>query len=134
MDITLRGHGASKGKAAGEALVCHDPFMFACWEPATGVIYRPDSELHGKSVKDKVVVYPCGCGGVGYFLYSMKKAGGSPKAIVNMKPYHHEIVEAIFAQIPMVYGFDSNLLEIVQTGDHVDVDADEGIITVSKKT
>ena len=134
MDMRLRGRTASRGRVKGEALVCHEPLQFLFFEQSTGVLYQPGHELHGRSIKDKVVVYPCGCGGVGCLLYFLKKAGGSPKAIVNMRPYHHEIIDAIFAQIPMVYGFDHNLLEIVETGDHVDVDADEGIITVSKKS
>ena len=134
MDIKLRGRGVNKGKVEGEAVVCQQPVAFLSWEPAAGVICQPGGELHGKSVKDKVVVYPCGCGGVGYPLYTLKEAGGGPKAIVNMKPYHQELVDAVLTQIPMVHGFDRNLLEIVKTGDHVTVDADEGIITVSKRS
>ena len=123
---------AGKGSTEGEALVCHEPLRFTSGEPADGIINQPGNELHGKSVKNKVVVYPCGCGGVGYFLYQLRKAGGNPKAIVNMKPYHHEVIDAIFAEIPMVYGVDQNLLEIVQTGDYISVNADEGTITVTK--
>ena len=138
MEIRLRGRIASKGKADGEALVCHEPlaFLVMLWvvDQATGIINLPGHELHGKSIKDKILVYPYGCGGVGYFLYLFKKAGVGPKAIVNMKPYDQDIIDAIFAQVPIIYGFDRNLLEIVETGNHVHVDADEGIITVSKES
>ena len=132
MGIRLRGFIASRGKVEGEALVCHEPLTFWSIEHATGVIYQPGHELHGKCVKDKVVVYPCGCGPVGYLLYTLKKAGGNPKGIVNMSPYHHEIIDAILAEIPMVYGFDHNLLEIVQTSDLVSLDANNGTIEVRK--
>lgn len=133
MSIRIRGHTASRGKGEGEALVCHEPLTFWNVDPATGGIYRPGHEAHGKSLKGKVVIYPCGCGPTGYHLYLLKKTGGGPKAIVNMKPYHHELIDAILAEIPMVYGFDHNLLEIVETGDQVLVNADDGIIEVRKE-
>jgi predicted aconitase with swiveling domain len=136
MEITLRGQKACRGKAEGEALVCHQPLalLLISWvvDQTTGVINLPSDELHGKSIKDKILVYPSGCGGVGYFLYLLKKAGIGPKAIVNMQPYTQDTIDAIFSRVPMVYGFDSNLLEIIETGDHVDVDANNGIITVIK--
>jgi len=60
-------------------------------------------------------------------------AAGNPKAIVNMKAYHHEIIDTLLAQIPVVYDFDHNLLGIIQTGDCVGIEANNGIITVSNK-
>lgn len=130
------GRTASKGKAEGEALVCHKPLalLIILWgiDQTTGVINLPDHELHSKSIKDKILVYPCGCGGNGYFLYLFRKAGVGPRAVINMQPFEQDMIDAIFAQIPMVYGFDHNLLQIIESGDHIDVDANKGVVTVSK--
>ena len=100
---------------------------------STGIIYNPTHELHGKSVKDKIVIYPYGCGPVGYPLFLLTKLGGSPRAIINMSPYSQDLADAIFAGIPMVYGFDENLLEIIQTGDLVTVNANNGFVIVNKE-
>ncbi len=136
MEIELRGRTASKGKAEGEALVCHKPLalLIILWvvDQTTGVVNLPGHELHGKSIKDKILVYPCGCGGNGYFLYLFKKAGIGPRAVINMRPFDQDMIDAIFAQVPMVYGFDHNLPQIIESGDHVDVDANNGVVTVSK--
>jgi predicted aconitase with swiveling domain len=135
MEISLRGHIASKGKAEGEALVCHGPFkLFFPFGETSGVISEIGHELYGKSVKDKVIVCSCGCGPSYYGLYLMQKWGISPKAIVALKPYHQLIDDAIFTKTPMVYGFDHNLLDIVETGDYVVVDGDNGTVAVSKKS
>jgi predicted aconitase with swiveling domain len=136
MEITITGRTASKGKAKGEALVCHKPLalLMILWglDQATGVVDLPGHELHGKSIKDKILVYPCGCGGNGYFLYLFKTAGIGPRAIINMQPYEQDMIDAIFAQVPMVHGFDHNLLHLIESGDRVDVDANKGVVKVSK--
>ena len=49
-----------------------------------------------------------------------------------MRPFDQDMIDAIFAQVPMVYGFDHNLPQIIESGDHVDVDANNGVVTVSK--
>ncbi len=136
MTITFKGHIASKGKAEGEALVCHGPlkFFFAEDEGGTGLIHEPGHELHGKSIKDKVVVLTCGCGCTWWGVYLMKLWGAHPKAIVAMKPWHQLIEDIIFIEIPMVWGFDHNLLDIIETGDHLVVDGDNGTVVVTKKS
>ena len=135
MNLTFKGRGASKGRSEGEALVCHGPLKF--FPPlgeTSGLIHEPGHELHGKSVKDKVVFCTCGCGPSYYGLYLLKTWGSNPNAIVAMKPYHQLIEDVIVIGIPMVYDFDHNLLDIVETGDHVVVDGDKGTVEVIKKS
>lgn len=135
MNILFRGRGASKGRAEGEALVCHGPlkFLFPV-DDTEGVIYEPGHELHGKSVKGKVIFCSSGCGCSWHGLYVLKTQGANPKAVVAMKPYHQLVDDIVFIEIPMVYDFDRNLLDKVETGDHVVVDGDKGTVTVTKKS
>jgi predicted aconitase with swiveling domain len=136
MEIKLKGRVASKGKAEGEAVVFHESIpmfaIYATMDQSTGVMNLPGHELDGKVIKDKVWVYPCGCGGVGYILYILKKLGAGPRAIINMKPWDHDIIDAVLGRVPMVYGFDANVLKLIKSGDHVTVDADAGTVTLSK--
>jgi predicted aconitase with swiveling domain len=133
MDMRLKGRVRVAGWAEGEALVCREPITFWSVDRTTGVLYHPGHELNGRTLKDKILVYPCGSGAVGYFLWLLKQAGTSPKALVNMRPYSQELIDAVFAGIPMVGGFDQNLLSTVGTGDHLVVDGTEGTVEVTKR-
>jgi predicted aconitase with swiveling domain len=137
MKVTLNGHSACKGIAQGEALVCRKPFMFLSYvDMGSGLVYAKGHELEGKNVKDKVIVSPCGCGSTGEepSLLLLKEAGVAPRAvIVGSAEYAPGVIGAILADIPMVYGFDQNALGLIETGDHVMVDANNGIIEVTKR-
>ena len=80
------------------------------------------------------MVFPCGSGPSNeeWSLYIMKNMGGTPKAIINNTVYPSLIIGAIIAKVPMVYRLHGNFLGIIQTGDHVKIDADEGIVEVTK--
>lgn len=131
MKKIFKGIGINKGVAEGEALVSHGPLkFFPPMDDTTGTIYEPGHELHGKSVKDKVVFCACGCGPSYYGLFMLRQWGASPKAIVAMKPYHQLVEDAVVVGIPMVYGFDHNILDMVENGDSVIIDSEKGTITI----
>jgi len=133
--LTIRGHKASRGRAEGEALVARKPFEFRHVDHQTGVVTVPGHELEGQSVKDKIMVYPHGCGPTTeeWSLYVMRKSGVAPKGVINMATYVCSTIGAILADIPMVYGFDENILAIIKNGDHIIIDGDKGIVQIEKK-
>ena len=135
--IKLQGRTACKGIAEGEALVCRKPFMFLSYvDMQSGLVHAKGHELEGKNVKGKVIVSPCGCGSTGEepSLLFLKEAGVAPKAmVIGSIAYLPGVIGAILAEIPMVYGFDQNTLGLIETGDHLKVDADEGMIEVTKR-
>ena len=130
--IVLKGRCANPGKTEGYALISHEPIDFTF---AFGVIYKPCHELSMKIVSSKVLVFPNGCGTtIGeYILYLMKRFGLAPKAIINNSAYPITVQGAIISNIPMVYGLDRDPLEIIETGDLIRVNADEGIVEVTKR-
>jgi uncharacterized protein len=132
MDIKLSGRVANRGKAEGEALISHKPFSFMQADLSTGMVYQPGHEFHGQSIKDKVLIYTTGCGPAGYHLFVLKNSVAAPKAIINIRPFYQQVGDAISSDLPMMYGFDLSLLDIIHTGDLVSVDADNGIITLKK--
>ena len=132
-EIILKGHKVAKGKAEGEALVSHEPISFMGGvNPETGVIIDKGHELEGISVTGKILVFPVGKGSsVGsYRLYEMMRCKTAPKGIINSRADPVVTVGAIFSNIPMVDRLDGNPLELIRTGDHVELDADQGIVRI----
>ncbi len=134
--LTLKGHGAAKGVAEGEALVTEDMLCFISdVDIMTGTINIPTSKFRGQSVAGKILVFPGGRGSTGgpYGLYMLSRAGRIPKAIVNVIADPIIVTGAVISHIPMVYQLDQNPIEVIETGDHVRVDGNQGIVVVTKK-
>ena len=134
-EITLKGKGAVKGIAEGEALVTLEAVAF--WSDINvynGTIINPKSTTKGKSVEDKIFIFPTGRGSTAdaYAFYLLKKGGSGPKAVVNVEANPTTVVGAIISHTPMVYKLDRNPLEIIETGDHVRVDGTRGVVIVTK--
>ncbi|MEM4521579.1 MAG: hypothetical protein QXF23_07655, partial [Candidatus Bathyarchaeia archaeon] len=55
------------------------------------------------------------------------------KAIINVKAETVVAVSAIITSTPMVHLLEKNPLEIIETGDYVVVDANNGVVEVIKK-
>lgn len=133
-EIIMRGHKVAKGKAKGEALVSHSPISFRGGvHEETGVIVDKGHELEGMSIAGKVLVFPVGKGStVGSFqLLELKFNQKAPKAIINLRADPIVAVGAIVSSIPMVDRLEQNPLEIIKSGDIVEVDGDEGIVKVN---
>lgn len=134
--ITLKGHSASKGIAEGEALVTEDMIGFSNdVDVMTGIIHEPTFGAKGECVAGKVLVFPMTRGSTGgpYGLYMLWKAGNAPKAIVNVEADGIGVAGAVISHTPMVYRLDQNPMEVIETGDYVEVDGNQGIVVVTKK-
>ncbi|MFC1892591.1 DUF126 domain-containing protein [Chloroflexota bacterium] len=131
--IILKGHKVAKGKAEGEALVTSQPISFMGGiNPETGIVIDKNHELRGISVTGKILVFPVGKGSsVGsYRLYEMVRGKTAPRGIINLRADPVVAMGAIFSDIPMVDRLDGNPLELIRTGDRVELDADEGIVKI----
>jgi predicted aconitase with swiveling domain len=134
-EVILRGHRVVKGKAEGEALVCGSPISFyGEINPESGLIVEKGHELEGQSVAGKVFIFPVGKGSTGgvFTLYELACNGRAPKAILNARADSIVAMAAMMSKIPMLDKLDPNPMDLVQTGDHVEVDADQGIVRVRK--
>jgi hypothetical protein len=113
------------GKARGEAMVSRTPIGFyGGIDPKTGVVIEKGHELEGKSVKDKILVFPSGKGSTvgSYVIYGLKKNGVAPAAIVNRETEAIVATGVILSGIPCVDCID---IEKIKTGDKLIVDADQ---------
>jgi predicted aconitase with swiveling domain len=141
--IILKGHKGIGGTSEGEALVCQEPVNLMA---DTGNVWTDPGDatftnkvgtpsVYGKSFADKVLVFPTGKGGIfsTNIMMDMVAVGTVPKAIVNVQAHPVWAVLAIELNIPLVDRLDKNPCEVIKTGDWVKVDAENGIIEVTKK-
>ena len=141
--IILKGHKGIGGTSEGEALVCQEPVNLMA---DTGNVWTDPSDatftnkvgtpsVYGKSFKDKVLVFPTGKGGIfsTNIMMDMVAVGTAPKAIVNVQAHPVWAALAIELNIPLVDRLDKNPCEVIKTGDWVKVDAEKGIVEVTKK-
>ena len=120
----MQGRKIFKGKIMGEALVTGEDISFygGC-DPETGEIVEKGHHLEGKSVSGKILVFPTGKGSTvgSYVLYALKKA------IINRTTDPVVAVGCIISEIPAV---DQIEIEKIKTGQKVEVDADNGVVSI----
>lgn len=135
-EIILKGHKVVKGKVEAEAVVSHKPIGFAGGvNPNTGQIVEIGHELEGVSIAGKILVFPVEKGSTGGsdVICEMARLHKGPKGIINLRAKSIVVVGAILANIPVIDRLDGNPLELICTGDHVELDADQGIVRVKKR-
>lgn len=126
----MKGRTINPGKVKGEAIVSKTPIGFyGGIDAKTGIVIEKGHELEGKSVKDKILVFPCGKGSTvgSYVVYGLKKNNVAPKAIINKETETIVATGVILAGIPCVDGID---IEKIKSGDKVTVDADNGVVEI----
>ncbi len=132
-EIMLKGHKVVKGKAEGEAVVSHEPIGFAGGvNPYIGQIVEKNHELEGVDITGKILVFPVEKGSTGGsdVIYEMARLHKGPKGIINLRAKSIVVVGAILANIPVMDRLEGNPLELIRTGDYVELDADQGIVRV----
>jgi uncharacterized protein len=135
MAIILKGRSISKGRTEGEALVCRQPIGFNFGiDVGSGVITEYGHELFGKSIKDKILLFPHGKGSTGgsYVVYQLAKNKTGPKAIINITTETIIAVGAIMGGIPVIDSLEKDPYDHISNGDHVQVDADQGFVVIER--
>jgi predicted aconitase with swiveling domain len=133
--IVLKGRKVMGGKAEGEALVTKKPLMgWGNVNVKGGFTVERNHPLYEVPFKGKVLVFsePRGSGGfVGYGR--TREFGNHPAAFLYRKGNNLTVFAAMNMKVPTVTDFDQDPTEIIETGDHVIVDGDKGIVEVIKK-
>jgi hypothetical protein len=134
MKQVLRGKSIKRlGTIEGEALVTTDLVAFwggTDWE--TGDIVEVGHEAKGKNVKGKILVFPAGKGGAGdtFGYYYLARSGKAPKALICNRAQNTTIAGALLVDTPMIYGFKEDVVKVIQSGDRVRVNSDDGAIEI----
>jgi predicted aconitase with swiveling domain len=134
-NLILKGRKIVTGKAKGEAVVTKEAISFnGGVDNMTGIVTEPGHELEGVNIAGKVLVFLTGKGSTGgsYKIYDMVSRGTSPVAYIQVKPEPITTVGAIMGEIPVVAGLDQDPTVVIKTGDFVEIDADAGLVTVTR--
>jgi len=135
-EIILKGHKVAKGKVEGEALVSHEPISFLSGvNTETGVVIEKNHELEGVNISDKILVFPVGKGSTcgSFIIYEMARFKTAPGGMINQRADPIIAMGAIISNIPMVDRLDGDPIDVIKTGDHVELDADKGTVKVSSR-
>ena len=128
----MKGRMIYPGKIEGEAIVSKTPIGFyGGIDAKTGVVIEKGHELEGKSVTNKILVFPNGKGSTvgSYVIYGLKKNGVAPKAIINKETETIVATGVILAGIPCV---DKINIDEIKNGDRLVVDAGKGVVEVKE--
>jgi predicted aconitase with swiveling domain len=126
----MKGRIISPGKAKGIAIVTNEPIGFyGSFDLKTGKMIEKGHPLEGKSIKDKILVFPCGKGSTvgSYVIYGLKKNGVAPAGIINKETETIVATGVILAGIPCVDQID---IDKIKDGDNIDLNADDGIVEI----
>ena len=133
--FVLKCHRIITGCGEGEALVSHEPVCFYLTDPKTGIVREKNHELAGRSVRDRVLVFPSGkASSVVQIdgLYKLASNNAAPKAMIVKDVETVLIVSAFIARVPLVDRLERDPFEIIQSGDLVKVNAEKGTVTISR--
>lgn len=136
IEISMECHKIVGGYGEGEALVSHEPICFYLTDPKTGIVKEKNHELTGKNLANKVLVFPSGkASSVVQIdgLFKLASHNVAPKAMIVKDVETVLVVSAFLVKVPLVDKLEKDPFEIILTGDFVEVDADRGKVTVTKR-
>ncbi len=132
----IRGRKVVGGKAEGEALIADERVSF--WggtDPARGMVHDVGSKFEGKSFAGKVFIFRFtkGSSGTSAYINIAKRLGVAPAAIINTELDSLCVLGCAISEIPMMTDLDKDPFKTIRNGDWVKLDADEGVIEVTRK-
>jgi predicted aconitase with swiveling domain len=133
--IILKGRKVIGGKVEGEALVSKMPLMgWGNVDPAKGYTTERNHPLFEVPFKGKILVFTEPRGSGGFVSYGRSREfGNNPSGFLYRQGNNLTVFAAMVMQVPTMTDFDQDPTEVIETGDHVFINADEGYIEVTKK-
>jgi predicted aconitase with swiveling domain len=128
----MKGRIISPGKTEGVAIVSTESIGFyGGIDIKTGIVIEKGHPLEGKSVTDKILVFPSGKGSTvgSYVIYGLNKNGVGPSGIINKETETIVATGVILAGIPCI---DQINIDKIKDGDTVFLDADKGEVIIKK--
>lgn len=137
--ITLHARMISAGTAEGVALVTDKPLSLHAGAVSNeeGYVRIDGHPLAGSYIKDKILIYDTDyfTTGATLSLYTKKTVFQSaPAGIIWRQAHGIGASGAIYSRIPAVHRIkEGKPWEFIKTGDWVRIDADKGIVEVTKR-
>ena len=131
-EIRINGRKQFGGQVTAEALVSHGPLEgFTNCNAADGFVSEREHPLYGVPYKGKVLVYTYARGSGGFAIF-----GAGPNvaaAFVQHKSNALSNSAVQLGRIPSVTDMETDPTTIIETGDKVFVNGDEGYVIVYKE-
>ena len=133
MSKKFKCHKISEGCVEARAIISKSNNMFYLINPETGEVIENAHDLQGKSIANKILIFPGGKGSSvvqADGLYQLKMRQNMPAAMVIQHPETVLVSSAIIMEIPMVDKVDPAFYEEVKEGDLVRIDADHEVVEI----
>ena len=134
--LVIRGRTVVPGVAEGEALVTSEPISgWGGVDPRNGTVVETRHELRGQSFAGKVLVFPGAKGSSGWSaqFHVARVMGTAPAAWLFNQMTTKVALGTVVSHAPAMTDFDIDPLTVIRTGDWVRVDANAGLVTVTRK-
>jgi predicted aconitase with swiveling domain len=138
--IEVKVHSITGGFIEGEVLVTDEAFNFMRLDALTGKCVDKGHEWYGRTISKKIIAFPYGKGSgfAGMYILKAAKHGNLPAAVINTgtDPVIGAgliLAELIYdIKIPVVEMPGCKLSEIIKTNDYVKVDAQNGVLEITR--
>jgi len=133
MPVVLRCHKGIGPAATGTALVAKDNFSARYdLDRKAGTFSRPTHALAGQGYVGKILVLDTAKGGVAtaWMLRDMNERGIVPLALVFNRVNPILAQGAAFGAVTMVDRFESDVTDLIQSGDQLRVDPAAGTVEI----
>lgn len=135
--LVFRGRTVVGGRVQGPALVTTQ--TISGWggiNERDGSIIERRHELVGQSFAGKILVFPGAKGSSGWsaFFHMTRINGVAPAAMLFTRMTTKIALGAVVTRVPAMTDFDADIFAAIRTGDHVEVDANQGIVMVTRAT
>lgn len=134
--IILKGRKMYGGMAEGEALVTKSALGgMGVFDTSSGIVIEMGNELINKNVSGKILVFKTGKGSSSWSIWhqALRFTGKSPRAYIVKECNPHTALGAVVLRIPSITDLDQDPTEVISTGDWVKVDADKGLVEITKR-
>jgi predicted aconitase with swiveling domain len=135
-ELTIKCRKLVPGKGEGEALAAAATLSF--WgevDPMSGRIIAAGHPLEGQTLRGKVLVIKStkGSSATSLVMGLAHQQGNAPVAIVNTEIDCLGVLGCVVNEIPMVADLEQDPFQVIETGDQLIVDADQGFVRITKK-
>jgi uncharacterized protein len=133
MPTVLKCHPGIGRSVTGTALVAKDNFSARYdLDRKQGIFSRPSHALAGQSYAGKILVLDQAKGGVAtaWMLHEMKSRGVVPLALVFNRVNPILAQGAAFGNVTTVDRFESDVTDLIRTGDQLRIDPAAGTIEI----
>lgn len=134
--ITLRGRKINGGYAEGLAMVTRQSLGgYGAFDINTGVGLEQEHDFYDRSMTGKILVFKSAKGSSSWSTWHqvLRYTGAGPKAYIVQHSNSQTALASVVLRIPGVTDLDQDPTMIISDGDWVEVDADQGVVRITKK-